>query len=387
MNVVSDGGRIVVVTPFYGGADRGPAALAAWLARELGRGQEVVVATTTARDRTWVPQWPAGEAIEDGVRVVRYDVDAATGPGVESYARKVLLRQASVAEHFEFLRREGPIVHALVSFVEGQARRGARLVFCSYRTAMALGLHAAPARSVLWPLLDAASDRELEAYRPVLDLAGVLAFMSDDEAERLERDLGIGGGEVVGFPVTDLPPADAAAFREQRGIAGPLLLYAGDVSETEDCHELFANWSALRDRPQMTLKVLALSGEILMAFPRRPDVIELGRLGAGERASALAAADLVVTASREDTVGAVIRDAWQLGTPALVPRANAALAALVRRAGGGIVYGDTEGFIRGVNELIEDGRGRGACGREWVRAHGDRCAVAERVRRVLERTR
>ena len=128
--------------------------------------------------------------------------------------------------------------------------------------------------------------------------------------------------------------------------------------------ELLAMWSAYRDAKGEGTLVLA--GNVLMQIPRRSDVVVLGRIGDAEKWAALAAADALVLPSHLESLGIVLLEAWEAGTPVIVPAWNAVTAGQVERARGGLTYARTDEFPAVLGALLAEGKRRGAAGREWV---------------------
>src|SRR5207237_2254175 len=105
------------------------------------------------------------------------------------------------------------------------------------------------------------------------------------------------------------------------------------------------------------------------ATPRPAHVISLGRVSDEEKLGALAAADALVLPSRLESLGIVLLEAWQVGTPVLVAAVNPVTAGQVRRAGGGLAYGTPDEFAARLTALLTDratARQLGARGRAWV---------------------
>jgi glycosyltransferase involved in cell wall biosynthesis len=102
-----------------------------------------------------------------------------------------------------------------------------------------------------------------------------------------------------------------------------------------------------------------------MDVPKRDDVRALGRVGEAEKWAALEAADALVLPSHLESLGIVLLEAWQVGTPVLVPAWNAVTAGQVARSGGGLTYASREDFPRALAALLAEGKGR-ADARAWV---------------------
>src|SRR5438093_11748280 len=91
-----------------------------------------------------------------------------------------------------------------------------------------------------------------------------------------------------------------------------------------------------------------------MEVPDRRDVVALGRIPENEKYAALAAADALVLPSRLESLGIVLLEAWQVGTPVLVAAANPVTAGQVRRAGGGPAYATPDEFAARLTAPLTD---------------------------------
>jgi glycosyltransferase involved in cell wall biosynthesis len=111
----------------------------------------------------------------------------------------------------------------------------------------------------------------------------------------------------------------------------------------------------------------------------------LGRIDDAHKWNVLAAADALVLPSRFESLGIVLLEAWQAGTPVLVPATNAVTSGQVGRSGGGLTY-DAATFDASLAALLADGPAIGARGRAWVREECSWDAFDERLERLLAMT-
>ena len=133
--------------------------------------------------------------------------------------------------------------------------------------------------------------------------------------------------EVLGIGM-DPAPDYGDSYRRRYG-DGALVAYLGQVSEGKGVDELLALWDLYRESGGRG--TLALAGTPRMALPKRDDVVSLGRVNDSEKWALLASADVLVLPSRFESLGIVLLEAWQVGTPVLVPTRNAVTAGQVAR--------------------------------------------------------
>lgn len=347
----------------------------------------VEVATTTALDYwTWANHYRAGRDEVNGIPVWRFRVARGRARDFKDVERRVAFGPHTLAEEEAFVEKQGPFVPDLLEFLHREGRRYEAIVFYGYLYyPTARGLPLLPERAALVPT--AHDERALRAapYRALFHLPRAIGYLTAEERDLVWRTF---RNEHVPFEVVglglDSPPAHhAGAFRGKRGLAGPLVLYLGQVVEAKGCDELFALWAAFRDRDGAPPATLVLAGPIRMAIPDRTDVVALGPISEEEKYAALSAASALVNPSRFESLGLTLLEAWQVWTPALAPSGNAVTAGQVGRSGGGLTYGSTEEFIRALERLLDDGRGLGAAGRAWVARECSWDAVLARFDRLI----
>src|SRR5207237_312305 len=126
--------------------------------------------------------------------------------------------------------------------------------------------------------------------------------------------------EVLGIGLDAPPWHDPEPFRDHYAPRGPLVVYLGQVSEGKAVDELLADWIAYRESGGAGSLVLA--GTARMPIPERDDIVALGRVSDEEKYALLEAADALVLPSHLESLGIVLLEAWQVGTPCLVSAKN-----------------------------------------------------------------
>ena len=381
--------RVLVVVQRYGeevvGGSEQHARLAA---RRLALRHEVEVATTTALDYwTWAPHYPAAMTAVDGIPVHRFAVESGRASDFKDVERHVLFERHDAADEDDWLARQGPHSPALLEFLHRSGGEYDAVLFWTYiYEPAARGLPLVPERAGLVSTAHDELPLRLLPYRGLFQLPRAIGYLTPEERALVQRTF---RNEqvpdvVLGIGLEPPRPGDADAFRRTRRLAGSLVLYLGQVSEGKACDELFAMWAAFRDRPNAPAATLVLCGTVRMDVPARADIAALGRVSDEEKAGALAAADALVLPSRLESLGIVLLEAWQHGTPVLVNAANAVTAGQVRRAAGGTLYATPEEFAARLEALLGDrdaARELGAHGRAWVRAE---CSLEAFDRRLGE---
>ncbi len=380
-----NGLRLLFVTQRYGAEVVGGSEHhARRMAERLAARHEVEVATTNALDYwTWAPHYREGVEELNGVLVRRFAVRRGRSDDFKALEHRVLFERHTLADERAFVDAQGPVVPDLFEFLHDRGARYHAVVFYTYIYApTALGLPLVPERAALVPTAHDELPLRLAPYRAVFQLPRAIGFLTPEERDLVRRTFRNEHvpSEVIGFAPDPPPQHDAAAFRARRGIDGKLVVYLGQVSEGKGCDELLANWASFRERDGATLMLL---GEVRMTLPDRADVVALGRVTDEEKYAALSAADALVLPSHLESLGIVLLEAWQVGTPVLVPAWNAVTAGQVRRSGGGLAYGSAQEFGPALARLLAHGRALGASGRAWVERECSADVVEARFERLV----
>ena len=354
------------------------------MVERLARKHEIEVATTTALDYwTWAGHYRAGDDAVGGVPVRRFPVASGRDPEFKTVERRVLLEEHTLADELDWPRRQGPHSPALLEFLHRKGQSYDAVLFWTYiYEPTALGLPIVPERSVLISTAHDELPLRLAPYRRLFALPRAIGFLTPEE-----RDLVHGRfrnehipNVVLGIGLDPVPAADGDALRDRVGARGALVLYLGQVTEAKACDELLRAWTV---RTTLLDATLVLAGTVRMALPVRDDVVALGHVSDDEKWQALAAADVLVLPSHLESLGIVLLEAWQQGTPVLVPAWNAVTAGQVTRSQGGAVYDTVDDLVPALLSLLERGRAAGEAGREWVARECDWRTVDARLEALV----
>jgi glycosyltransferase involved in cell wall biosynthesis len=360
--------RILVVVQRYGAeVVGGSESHARVVAQRLAKINEVDVATTDAFDYwSWAPHFPTGESMDGSVRVRRFAVTGLRSPTFKDAERHVLFEPHTLADEQAWLAMQGPHTPGLLAFLAEEGRGYDAILFYTYiYEPTAAGLPLVPERAAL---ISTAHDEEplrLAPYRALFQLPRAFGFLTREERDLVHtrfRNEHI-PSEVLGIGLDSPPWHDAIPFRERYAPRGPLVLYLGQVSEGKAVDELVADWIAYREDGGPGSLVLA--GTTRMAIPERDDIVLLGRVSDEDKYALLEAADVLVLPSHLESLGIVLLEAWQVGTPCLVSAKNKVTSGQVARANGGASY-DRGGFAKALGSVLEKRDALGASGRAYV---------------------
>jgi glycosyltransferase involved in cell wall biosynthesis len=356
-------GKILVVVQRYGEeVTGGSEAHARMLVERLALRREVEVATTNALDYwTWAPHYPAGTTAVGGVPVHRFAVERGRSADYKDAERKVMLEQHTLADEWDWIEKQGPVCPGLLDHLHRHGTTYSAILFYTYIYGpTVLGLPLVPDRAVLISTAHDEAALRLAPYRALFHLPRAIGFLTPEERALVRRTFRNEEvpDEVLGTVLEPPGTGDAAAFRARHGIEGPLFVYLGQVSEGKGVDDL-VDWWTSADRGA----TLVLTGATRMAIPEHDQVRALGRVSESEKWAALSAAEALILPSRFESLGIVLLEAWQAGTPVIVRADNPVTAGQVGRSGGGWTYASPDELAAAVRGAD---RGRGDLGRAWV---------------------
>jgi len=362
--------RILVVVQRYGPeVVGGSESHARVVAHRLAMVNEVEVATTNALDYwSWAPHFPVGESLDGPVRVRRFAVTGLRNPNFKDAERRVLFEAHTLADEQAWLAMQGPHAPGLLEFLRREGKSYDAILFYTYiYEPTAAGLPLVPERAAL---ISTAHDEEplrLVPYRALFQLPRAFGFLTPEERDLVHsrfRNEHI-PSEVLGIGLEPPPWHDPDPFRHRYAPRGPLVVYLGQVSEGKAVDELVADWIAHREGGGAGSLVLA--GTARMHIPERDDIVSLGRVSEEDKYALLEAADVLVLPSHLESLGIVLLEAWQVGTPCLVSAKNKVTRGQVARAGGGASY-DRGGFPKALASVLAERERLGESGRVYVEA-------------------
>lgn len=359
---------ILIVVQRYGAeVVGGSEAHARVVAHRLAKINEVEVATTTALDYwSWAPHFPAGPSRDGPILVRRFPIAGLRSPTFKDDEHHILFEPHSLAEEHDWLARQGPHVPDLLEFLAREGRRYEAILFYTYiYEPTAAGLPLVPERAAL---ISTAHDEEplrLVPYRALFQMPRAFGFLTPEERDLVHerfRNAHI-PSEVLGLGLDPPPWHDPEPFRDHYAPRGPLVVYLGQVSEGKGVGELLDDWIAYRESGGRGSLVLA--GTVRMPLPERDDVVSLGHVNEEDKYALLAAADVLVLPSHLESLGIVLLEAWQVGTPCLVSARNNVTRGQAARAGGGMAY-EHGAFGPALAAVLERRDELGAGGRAYV---------------------
>lgn len=385
---------LTFVTPRYGaevlgGAEQGARALAVRLSKD---GWNVRVITSCAKSHTtWADAYSPGVTTEEGVEVLRCSVDRHRDPKFDARSTRLLRNPGSVDDiaAWDWIDRQGPDSNSLLEAVE--AVDSGVLAFYPYLyqpTARGIGLAQVPS------VLHAACHRErlvnIPVYDSVFQAADALAHHSRAEQELvLERFPSTSNTPqaVIGLPVEVDGPVNPDGARSTLGLGDePYVLALGRVDAgkgTGDLLDLF-----LRYRNGSRQCRLVLAGPVVGKPPKVRGVTVLGPVPHQHKFGLLAAADVLINPSPNESFSTVVVEAMLVRTPILVNGWCMPLREHCEASGAGLWYIGVADFHAALNRLRNDAALRasiGETGRRYAERYFSWPSVQMRYQRLLER--
>ncbi len=344
--------------------------------RLIGRGFEVTVYTSTARDYvTWRSEYPPGESVERGVRVRRFAPERQRDlQAFNALAEPLYLRPTSEAEEQAFLEAQGPLVPELVRGLQEDLDGYEAVLFFTYLYYPTVkGIEVAGRKAVFIPTAHDEPPLRFAMYRRAFEGVRSYAFCSAPEARLVASrfDISACPQAVVGIGIEAGEEPDVEEFRILRGIERPYLLYAGRIDAGKGCDEMLRFY----ERAQadiMGCPDLLLIGNLAMDLPAIPRLRHLGFVSEADKRAAMKGAHLLICPSPYESLSITLLEALSVGTPVLASSRSEVLVDHCLKSQAGLTYADADEFEEAIRLLVLDEGLRRALG-----AQGRRYALTE----------
>jgi len=323
------------------------------VARRLAAAHDVTVLTTCAADHvSWRNQFPAGESLDDGVRVRRFPV--ARERALDRYG-EITERafDASAAEALEeaWFRENGPDAPQLLEYLRQHGAEFDCVLLWAFRYASTyFGVNAVPsgkARVVLVPTAENDPVIRFAATARLFTRPSGFVFLTPEERALVAAHC----------PAPLAPSCVIGTGLERvstsRAESEPFLLYLGRVDPNKGCETLLRHY--MRWCEQSDARVpLVLAGPANMPIPEHPSIRFLGYVDDARRDALLASASVLVVPSPYESLSIVLLEAWNRGTPALVNGGCDVLRGQALRSDGALYYRTYDEFAHAAETLLRN---------------------------------
>ena len=350
-----------------------------------------VISSCAVSHTTWEDAYEAGIRIEEGVEVLRCPVDRQRHRKFDAFSNKLFENPTSVAEAdaFEWIDRQGPDSKMLLAAIEA-VEHGILIFYPYLYQPTARGIHIAQVPRILHPACHREPAIDLPVFDAVFKAADALAFHSRAEQELVKESFPAtrrAAQAVIGLPVEVDSIVEPELARSALGLGDePFITYLGRVDAGKGTHELISLFSQFRS--QQGQGRLVLAGPVIGKPPKADGVTILGPIPNQHKFGLLAAADVFVNPSYNESFSTVVVEAMLVGTPVLVNGHCLPLREHCENSGAGLWYTGIADFQVALKRLTSDSALRAAIV-ETNRRYAERCfswpSVRMRYERLLNR--
>ena len=340
------------------------------LALRLATRHDITVLTTCARDYvTWENEYPPGETVDEGVRVIRFPV--AHPRRLKAFADlsdEVFDGGASREREERWFRENGPEAPALLDHLRAHGTTYDCILFWTYRYAPSyFGLPLVADRAILVPTAEEDAAITLTVLSDFFERPAGYLFLTPEEEALVSSRAGrpLTPAATIGIGLDPEPsPAASRAVVDDIGIRGDYVLYLGRVDRNKGCDTLLEYFEAYAgSRHDVTL---VLAGPAKMQIPQNPRIRALGYVSDEVRRALLTYARALIVPSPYESLSIVLLEGWNHGVPALVNGRCKVLAGQVARADGGLSYRSRAEFQEALSYLLSHAAERHALGRQGL---------------------
>ncbi len=389
-------GTIAFVPPRYGpdvvgGAEAVVAELAHGFAE---RGWQVEVLTTRARDHfTWDNHYPAGVEQDGQVLVRRFSTVVSHREERDRIAPGIIRGDDVPIEKQQQWMNAGLRVPELWHFVLQHSANYRAIVVAPYLfwTSFAVG-QIDPQRTIVMPCLHDEPEAHLPIFKPLINDARGLLFLSDPERDLAQKIFGPHPrSEVVGAGVEAPDAPDVEAFRKMIGFDTPFVFYAGRREYGKGFTDIVRAMTIAVEQGVDLRLVTSGVGEVIVPDSIKDRVVDLGFVSTDVRDAAMAAASAYVQPSKLESFSRTVMEAWLAGTLVIANRGSEVVAWHVERSKAGLLYDEVAELVEALRFVADEPQlaaELAAPGARYVQENYDADTVLNRVEsRIDEWTR
>lgn len=387
------GRKVAIVVQRYGADLVGGSETLAreYAERLLGRGFDVTVYTSTARDYvTWRSEYAAGESVERGVRIRRFGPERERDlASFNALAEPMYARATTAADEKAFLEAQGPFVPALIDALRAEVKGYEAVLFFTYLYYPSVeGIKVAGDRAVFIPTAHDEPPLRFAVFKAAFQGVRSYAFCSAPEARLVASrfDISRCSQEVVGIGVDPPEEPDVEEFQILRGIERPYLLYAGRIDAGKGCDEMLRFYEHAQAEI-MGCPDLFLIGKLAMDLPNIPRLRHLGFVSEEDKGAAMAGAEALICPSPYESLSITLLEAMSFGTPVLASSRSDVLVDHCLKSRAGLAYGTPEEFTESVRLMVlNEGlrRALGENGRRYALTEFSWDSVLDRLIRQID---
>lgn len=325
-------------------------------------GLDVEYVTTCAKSHyTWENEFPAGEILHEGVRVLRFPVNSDRDVGAFLSVQTAISADQQVSDEEEDVWiRNSVNSDAMMDYL----RDGGfdRIVAGPYLFGLTLAVAANfPEKTMLVPCLHDECFARVRRIGKMFKSVRGFFFNTVPEMELAARLYGNGilgdrsQAGVVGFPLPDFA-SSAERGHKIAGTDDPYIIFCGRREPLKGTPLLVDYWEAFREvHPESRLKfVFTGSGEIERPKGLEDEIIDAGFVSEQDKHDLMAGAVAFCHASVNESLGIVLLESWLARRPVLVHASGVVLTDQARRSNGGLWFRNFAEFNECLELLLAD---------------------------------
>lgn len=349
--------KIAMVCQRYGLEVNGGAELhCRQLAEKLTARYDVEVLTSCAMDyMTWSNEYPAGESMINGVRVIRFAAERERNiKRFNKLSEEVFCDTNHTDEQErEWIEEQGPYCPELIEFVEEHHADYHSVLFMTYlyyfsATCLPKGMK----NALLIPTAHDEPPIYLRHYKSVFENVRGLIYNTHEEKALLEKMFDVKNTPSVMAGVgVDVPELDTSLTAGGLYGLDKYIVYAGRIDESKGCGRLFDYFQEYKKRNPGDLQ-LVLMGKAVMKVPKHRDIISLGFVSDEDKFIVMRDSVALVLASEFESLSMVVLESMILGRPVLVNGDCTVLKGHCLRSNAGLYFTAYFEFEMALNYLL-----------------------------------
>lgn len=365
--------NILFVVQRYGAEINGGAELhCKMIAERLVGDYNCTVLTSRAIDYvTWKDEYPEGEEIVNGVKVLRFSVDYPRDEstfGLLSDKAYALPHDLALGE--EWMRRQGPYSTDLLNYLKKNQGEYDKIIFFTYlypTTYFGLLSIKDKSKVIFVPTAHDEPPIYLDIFKKLFSQKGTFLFNTVEEKNFVHKLTEVNAVEdiaAVGFDPRVIPEEVEAWNRKYN--LGKYVLYTGRIDPAKGCVELCDYFLEYTKRKNRDLKLVFI-GKAVIDLPKDPRIVHLGFLRHEEIFAAMSQAEVTIVPSKFESLSMVLLEALACGSPVIVNGHCEVLKGHCLRSNAGLWYEDMYEFIEGMEFFYDE---KNADAKATMRANG-----------------
>ena len=325
------------------------------VAEKLAGMYDVTVYTTCALDyTTWANKYRPGEEEINGVRVLRYKVQAQRNQAEFARLCEIVSHDPNHtdADEAEWVEKQGPLCPELIEALKREHGQYRAVLFMTYLYyTSAVGLPLGFDNAILIPTVHDEPWVYLRYYDRVFSSARGFAWNTPEERAFAQKRFPeiVGRREVMtGIGVDE--PAGALPELPEGLRPGEYIVYAGRIDENKGCQEMFEYFRRYKQERGGDLK-LVLMGKEVLKVPRDPDIVSLGFVSEEMKYAVMAQSLALVLFSRFESLSMVVLESMLMGRPVLVTERCEVLKGHCLRSNAGLYFMNYPEFAAEIDYL------------------------------------